>query len=54
MNVNGFTWLLLAFPVYLLARGRFVSYLKLTGATGVGVSSTGGGSLGLNNNQAIV
>lgn len=32
MNTNGFTWLLLAFPVYLLARGRFVTYVKLAGA----------------------
>ena len=31
MNVNGFTWLLLAFPIYLLAKGRFTSYLTLTG-----------------------
>lgn len=29
MNVNGFTWLLLAFPVYLLAKGRFTAYLSL-------------------------
>lgn len=29
MNVNGFTWLLLAFPIYLFAKGRFTNYLTL-------------------------
>ncbi len=38
MNINGFTWLLLAFPVYLLAKGRFSSYLALGGT----VPQTGG------------
>lgn len=27
---NGFFWLLLAFPIYLLANGKFVPYVKLT------------------------
>jgi len=27
--MNGFTWLLLAYPVYLLAQGRFVDYVAL-------------------------
>jgi len=40
MNVNGFTWLLLAFPIYLLAKGRFTTYLTLTGQT----PQTGGAS----------
>ena len=55
--MNGFTWLLLAFPIYLFAKGRFVNYVTLTGmqtGAGEGVSNTGGGYLGLNNNQAIV
>lgn len=30
--MNGFTWLLLAFPIYLLAKGRFTSYITLNGA----------------------
>lgn len=33
MNINGFTWLLLAFPIYLFAKGRFTTYLTLTGQT---------------------
>lgn len=32
MNFNGFTWLLLAFPVYLLSRGRFVDYAVMAGS----------------------
>lgn len=35
MNINGFTWLLLAFPVFLLARGKFVVYAKLAGSSEV-------------------
>lgn len=27
--MNGFSWLLLSFPVYLLARGRIVDYVAL-------------------------
>lgn len=34
MNFNGFTWLLLAYPVYLLAKGRFVNYITLAGKSG--------------------
>lgn len=30
--MNGFTWLLLAFPIYLLAKGRFTSYITFNGA----------------------
>lgn len=30
--MNGFTWLLLAFPVYLLAKRRFVDYVQLLGS----------------------
>lgn len=32
--MNGFTWLLLAFPIFLLAQGRLVTYAKLTGSGG--------------------
>ncbi len=49
---NGFFWLLVAFPLYLLANGKFVKYVQLLG------TSAGTGSqkvqTGLNNNQAIV
>lgn len=55
---NGFFWLLIAFPVYLLANGKFVNYLKLLGTTGGDVAGSGSqGSSnrgGLNNNQAVV
>jgi len=29
-GINGFFWLLVAFPVFLLANGKFVEYVKLT------------------------
>lgn len=40
MNVNGFTWLLLSFPVFLLARGKLVKYVKLTGLKEQGEEET--------------
>lgn len=56
--MNGFTWLLLSFPVYLLAKGRFVDYVKIASGgngsaapTSVGTRPKGLG--GLNNNQAV-
>ncbi len=29
--MNSFSWVLLSLPVFLLAKGRFVDYLKLAG-----------------------
>lgn len=29
--MNAFSWVLLAFPVYLFVNGKFVDYLKLAG-----------------------
>jgi hypothetical protein len=49
---NGFFWLLIAFPVYLLASGKLTGYIQLLGATaGTGTTKA---QTGLNNNQAIV
>lgn len=31
--MNGFTWLLISFPVYLLAKGRFINYVQLGDST---------------------
>lgn len=28
--MNGFSWLLISFPVYLLAKGRIVNYVALS------------------------
>lgn len=53
---NGFLWLLVAFPIYLLANGKFVSYIQLLG-TSAGTTGPATNPLlqqGLNNNQAIV
>lgn len=49
---NGFFWLLIAFPVYLLAKGQFVNYVQLLG-TGNGTTGTIKAMTGLNNNQAL-
>lgn len=42
-GINGFFWLLIAFPVYLLANGKFVSYVKLAAIKG-STGQTGGAS----------
>lgn len=46
MNINGFTWLLLAFPVFLLARGKFVKYIQLTGIKSDGEAAASRGATG--------
>lgn len=58
--MNGFTWLLISFPVYLLAKRRLTNYFGLASGKTVGgeVAQTGKGGTsnpgGLNNNQAVV
>jgi len=49
---NGFFWLLVAFPIYLLAGGKLVGYIQLLG-TGSGTAGTTNVQTGLNNNQAL-
>lgn len=51
---NGFFWLLIAFPVYLLAKGKFVNYVQLLGTSSGVVPAPGAKPTGLNNNQAVV
>lgn len=56
--MNGFTWLLISFPVYLLAKKRLVNYFGLaSGNMSSGDVAESGSTLnpgGLNNNQAVV
>ena len=54
--MNGFFWLLIAFPVYLLANGNFTPYVQLLGAQpGAAPAAPTNPMLqmGLNNNQGI-
>jgi len=51
---NGFFWLLIALPVYLLANGKFVNYVRLLGTSDGVVAAPGAKPTGLNNNQAVV
>lgn len=43
---NGFTWLLLAFPVYLLSKGRFVDYIGIASPEAAKPKQTGGATGG--------
>lgn len=56
--MNGFTWLLISFPVYLLAKRRLTNYFGLaSGKTVSGGGEQTGTTInpgGLNNNQAVV
>jgi len=39
---NGFTWLLLAFPIYLLSKGRFVDYMSVASSKEQAPAQKGG------------